>query len=74
MIFLDLKEQSFPAAPVLDNNYFSGWVLHLSDLEQARLKGVMPDDEVTEWPEGQMAWEYHTPAPHTSLGSHGNKV
>lgn len=37
-----------PAAPVLDYNCFSGWMLLPSDLEQARLKGVMPDDEVTE--------------------------
>lgn len=37
-----------PAAPVLDNNYFSAWVLLPLDLEQARLKGIMPDDEVTE--------------------------
>lgn len=37
-----------PAAPVLDYNYFSGWVLLPSDPEQARLKDVIPDDEVTE--------------------------
>lgn len=48
--FYGLKgtKSHLPAAPILDYNYFRGWVLFPSDPEQARLKGVMPDDEVSD--------------------------